>query len=359
MHFPRVTTARAVRAIALLGVAMGLLKLAADLFREHDVKGNLILEYDNVRVGIDTRHGARVVSYSTRGSPNVFWTNPARDKDQYGWKNYGGEKTWIGPSVLWRDRLNTDWPPPECFDSAPYRVDGTLPFSRSFESPANSPFGLQVTRVVSIRRDTLSIQSRIHDEFQAQNILRDDRIRTLSIAQLRPPRRIAFRLVDKARVANGCDGGQPFPEPRHWTDNVIVFDLSDPAVGMACALDADIAVAEYPEGSLVMRHRVQSWPQADSQDTPETDEPYSESGPAIRYVVHSSPPKVPKKTPETDAPERMRISWDAQRGLSPQKGSYAELAFSVSDSEYGQEVLYTFLFGISCTNPAVFHIAPP
>ena len=90
----------------------------------HPQWGNVI-HVANTRIEfiVAPERGGRLMHFSRLGESNLLWT--AADinggfGDVYGWRNWGGEKTWLWPQEKWP---GGNWPPPHDVEQAPWRVD--------------------------------------------------------------------------------------------------------------------------------------------------------------------------------------------------------------------------------------------
>jgi hypothetical protein len=70
----------------------------------------------------------RVMSFARVGGKNWLWSAPATKSkvvDWGGWRNWGGEKTWLAPQSRWDEFNGTgkDWPPPPQWDQLPFKAE--------------------------------------------------------------------------------------------------------------------------------------------------------------------------------------------------------------------------------------------
>ena len=94
----------------------------------------------------------RVLHYGRRGGPNFFWTNPrALDfrSTVGGWKNWGGEKTWIWPQDGWAAATGASWPPPATADNGPYDFTA-LSNGVRMVSPVVPGYGVRLVRQITL-----------------------------------------------------------------------------------------------------------------------------------------------------------------------------------------------------------------
>ena len=89
----------------------------------------------------------RVMSYGRVGGPNLLW-NLAGSPGKEGWKNYGGDKTWLAPQSSWKAfHGKNSWPPDEAFDGKPHRAEVLSGGKVRMVSPL-SPTGIRLTRTM-------------------------------------------------------------------------------------------------------------------------------------------------------------------------------------------------------------------
>ena len=78
------------------------------------------------------------------------------------------------------------------------------------------------------------------------------RITNWSVVQLPPPPRVAVRLTDRKRIANGIGEDKPLPGPVRLDDS-LVFDLRSAEASGKCSFDADRFLVDVPGGQLEIR----------------------------------------------------------------------------------------------------------
>ncbi len=88
----------------------------------------------------------RVMRFGKVGGPNLLW-NLSRDPSKdAGWKNYGGDKTWLAPQSNWKQFHGSDnWPPDLAFDGTPHRAEVLTGGKLKLTTPL-SPTGIRVSR---------------------------------------------------------------------------------------------------------------------------------------------------------------------------------------------------------------------
>ena len=66
----------------------------------------------------------RVMAFGKVGGPNLMWNNKETQIKGDGWKNYGGDKTWLSPQTSWKLFHGSDnWPPEPVLDGQPLQAD--------------------------------------------------------------------------------------------------------------------------------------------------------------------------------------------------------------------------------------------
>ena len=66
----------------------------------------------------------RVMSFGKTGGPNLLWNAEPSTIAKTGWKNYGGDKTWLSPQSNWKlFHGNDGWPPEPALDGEPLKAD--------------------------------------------------------------------------------------------------------------------------------------------------------------------------------------------------------------------------------------------
>ncbi len=89
----------------------------------------------------------RVMSFGKVGGPNLLW-NLAGSPASKGWKNYGGDKTWLAPQSSWKVFHGSDnWPPDSAFDGTPQRVEVVSGGKLRLTTPL-SVSGFRLTRLM-------------------------------------------------------------------------------------------------------------------------------------------------------------------------------------------------------------------
>ena len=208
----------------------------------------IVLENGDVRAVVVPEFGGRVTSLQFADGPNLLWVNPRPDDLMWDWRNHGGEKTWIGPQESWKTVGGKTWPPPASFDAEPYVVTHRSPTSVALLSPADTHWNLRASRTIEVFPDRLRVTS----ELLPTGDVPAERITNWSVVQLPPPPRVAVRLTERKRIANGIGEDKPLPGPVRLDDS-LVFDLRSAEASGKCSFDADRFLVDVPGGQLEIR----------------------------------------------------------------------------------------------------------
>ncbi|BCM91750.1 hypothetical protein IAD21_03625 [Abditibacteriota bacterium] len=91
----------------------------------------------------------RVMRYGKVGGPNLLWNAPAKQDFKSGWKNYGGDKTWLSPQSDWGVLSDKTWPPDTSFDGSPHQAEVITGGKLKLVSGTSKTSGIRVERVMS------------------------------------------------------------------------------------------------------------------------------------------------------------------------------------------------------------------
>ncbi len=92
----------------------------------------------------------RVMRYGRVGGANLLWNAPTpKGLDVGGWKNYGGDKTWLSPQSSWGVMHGKGWPPDAAFDGTPQRADVLTGGKLRMVSSLSPGLGIYLVRVFS------------------------------------------------------------------------------------------------------------------------------------------------------------------------------------------------------------------
>ena len=137
-------TAAALLALTLCGCA----SKSSVTLREyaHPQWGDVIrLANGGVEAILAPGRGGRLMHYARIGESNLLWTAADIDTgfgDVWGWRNWGGEKTWPWPQSGWPDG---EWPPPREWEQEAFEVGQIQDrFPAAPFIPARLPLGKEV-----------------------------------------------------------------------------------------------------------------------------------------------------------------------------------------------------------------------
>jgi hypothetical protein len=229
-----------------------------------DQEHRSIYSSGGVTIHIDRILSGRLMAIIPEGGPNLLWENKNPETTLWGWKNYGGEKTWIGPQKAWTNLLasGSDWPPPPQFDGDPYEyVNPGARGDMELLSAAVPQWNLRVRRRIGVGSDHIvRVWSRLEKADETAP-MPDIRFQNWSVAQFAPASKIYARLCGKGRISGepqtGWNPPTPLPEPEALADGILRFDLSQTATGKTgCKgyLDADALALEVAGGVLIISH---------------------------------------------------------------------------------------------------------
>ena len=95
----------------------------------------------------------RVMSFGKTGGPNLIWNAPSEKIAKTGWKNYGGDKTWLAPQSNWKQFHGADnWPPDAAFDGQAQKPDVLTGGKLQLTTPL-SPTGIRIVRTMYFDED--------------------------------------------------------------------------------------------------------------------------------------------------------------------------------------------------------------
>ena len=90
----------------------------------------------------------RIMSFGKIGGPNLLWNAEPSTIAKTGWKNYGGDKTWLSPQSNWKQFHGADnWPPDVALDGSPQKADVLTGGKLQLTTPI-SPTGIRIVRTM-------------------------------------------------------------------------------------------------------------------------------------------------------------------------------------------------------------------
>ncbi|RYX81774.1 DUF4380 domain-containing protein [bacterium] len=90
----------------------------------------------------------RVMRYGKVGGPNLLWNSPTFSGLDWGWKNYGGDKTWLAPQSYWGVMSDKGWPPDSAIDGAPHEAEVVTGGKLKMVSGTSKTSGIRVERIM-------------------------------------------------------------------------------------------------------------------------------------------------------------------------------------------------------------------
>lgn len=203
-----------------------LLALCAACGRASSGPRAIVLTNECLRAEIVPGWAGRLMFLGRPGGPNALWTQPEAagfTADQNGgeiWKNFGGEKTWVGSQGAgWRAFAGKEsglvWPPPAWFDSMPMEVVASTPSGVVLRTGLHKggDWAVRLERSFALLGDRLRIRQRLiceSDGASGPDALPDDFRRLWSVAQVPLPPRVLIHLVEEGRHSSK---GIPAPAP--------------------------------------------------------------------------------------------------------------------------------------------------
>ena len=233
---------------------------------------SLVLENAALRAEVVPAWAGRLLFLGRPKGPNLLWTDPgAADVPEYvdgrrQWRNFGGEKTWVGtqeevwPLFATTNRDGTVWPPPAWFDAMPLsvvRADATNILLRSgFHGCRDGSWTCAIEREFTLFADRLEIRQRLllpEGAARAGETPKpDDPRRIWSVTQVPRPDRVALRLCGGRRTVR--NGGIPEPTPSGdagWSE----LDIASLSASGKLEADGDALAVRLSDGTgwLVIR----------------------------------------------------------------------------------------------------------
>ena len=290
----------------LLGLAIC---LSSGCVTKPEGQPSIVLRSEVISATVQPDFGARVMAIQAYGFDNMFWTNKKLSVPMWGWVNYGGEKTWIGPQENWEKLTGSPWPPPLSFDRLPYHVITQTVSSVTLQSSVDTNFNVAVWRQIDIASNTLHVTSKLIQE-PSKDEEATVRHTNWTVAQFPHPEFVYVHLSEKRQVSNGSDHDKKLPEPSFvdGTTNILVFDLKKIQTSGKAYFDADMFGMEISGGCLLMTHHVQQVQTSDSL-----------------------------------LPERAQLYANVEADLPPGYEKYIELEFSQSTPDSEHCITYTFI----------------
>lgn len=222
-------------------------------------RGGIRLSNGQVYAEVDATHGGRVMAFGQANGRNLFWRNESarRQPNAEGWHNLGGEKTWVGTISDWRGQFGVEqaWPPPRWFDASPFAVthrEGDRVDLRSRLSPGDR-WNVVLRRQLFLEDASLVVRSSL--ETVGWTAERPERMWNWSVTQIPDAKRLAVHLTGRKRTTWGVKESDVIPAVERRGD-WIFYDFKSFGDSRLMNYDADVIAAEFDDGWLVFRQRV-------------------------------------------------------------------------------------------------------
>lgn len=248
----------------LSACALGALSATAQTAPEQAASDQgVVLRGDGAIAQVVPGRGGRLMFFGPGPGTNLLWTAGDAVLDG-GWKNFGGEKTWVGDMSVWRgfNSKGRFWPPPAWFDQDAFQAVATGPTNLVLRQVAHTSCDWTVALERDFRfeggrltvRETLTPcdpKTLAPLQGPAPQADTNDSHRVWSVTQVPFVPRLAVRLCGKGRMEP--DAG--FPESSGKEGNWTIFDISGAPDRATLACDADGLAVEEPTGWLVISQR--------------------------------------------------------------------------------------------------------
>lgn len=181
----------------------------------------------------------RVMRFGAVGGANWLWNAPPEKLAGDGYKNWGGDKTFVGPHSSWKAFADNIWPPDPTWDGATHRAE-TLP-NGHLQTTGNvwRGFGVRVVRDFSFAENGDFVVSQ-----RLEKTAGEPRVLAIwQVAQIAPPDAVFLPLNPRSAYAHGF---HPFGTlPTDANVQVVSPNLLKiaPTTGSGYKLGADSPVA--------------------------------------------------------------------------------------------------------------------
>src|SRR5581483_3555629 len=206
----------------------------------------------------------RVMWYGMAGGSNVLFNAPPDLIATSTYKNWGGDKTFVGPHSLWPDKISRLWPPDPSWDGQPHN-GWMLPDARiRTESSVWAGFGIRVTREYSFNHSGDLVIEQTLEKLEGEPV----RVCTWDVTQIHPPTAVYVRTNPGGEYPGGFAWlSKPAPaadiasltpaflriQPREEAFYRVGIDANPPAI--ACVTDGNVFIVcgdgdrgIYPDG---------------------------------------------------------------------------------------------------------------
>ena len=270
----------------------------------------IVLRDHHITAIIRPDWGGRIMSICADGTNNLLWVNQQVETLMWGWRNYGGDKTWIGPQESWKPTTGLNWPPPLSFDYAPFTVTTQTVNAVSMRSAIDTNWNFAVERTVRVDQGKIVVTSSlVSPEPEAKHP--DGRMTSWAVAQIPLSPRVWVRMINSKRYHNGFLDSPKLPDPQPLGTNkdCLLFDLTGLGSNGKCFFDADAFLVEVPGGYLSIV---------------QTDCDYLGDG-------------------TNGIPERAQFFVGSRKDLPPEYEAYMEIEFAMPYPKSRQTITYSFI----------------
>lgn len=180
----------------------------------------------------------RVMRFGRVGGENWLWNAPPEKLGGEGFKNWGGDKTFIGPHPIWSNFATKLWPPDPTWDGPAFESQITSEGHLKLQGPLWRGFGARIEREFwfengeFVIRQTLSKQSGEARELSIWNV-----------AQAAPPDAVFVPLNPGSTYKNGFHWfGKPKKSAKIEAVSPTLLQIV-PAPGAAYKIGADAPIS--------------------------------------------------------------------------------------------------------------------
>ena len=190
----------------------------------------------------------RVMRYGKVGGANLLWNSPTFAGIDWGWKNYGGDKTWLAPQSSWGVLSDKAWPPDSAFDGSPHQSQVLTGGKLKLVSGTSKTSGIRIERVLGFNEA---------GEFEIQQSAFKTggapvRVSLWSVSQAMPAQAIFIPTSPTSPYANGFfhfDTKDPSKQPASVGNNLLRIEPKSEGGGQKFGVDAPIsALASVQDG---------------------------------------------------------------------------------------------------------------
>jgi len=141
----------------------------------------------------------RVVCYGRVGGKNLIWTAPPTEAEAKGYRNWGGDKTFVGPHDVWLTHHRTLWPPRSGWDDLPHKADILEGNRLRTIGPVWDGFGIRVVREFSFDDTGQFVIQQTLEKIDGE----PQRISVWNVTQVTPPDAVLLSVNPKSPYWGG------------------------------------------------------------------------------------------------------------------------------------------------------------